>query len=151
MNKNIELYSNGQVSEESGLLETQKSSLGFPKFENPKVKEVTVKVKDKTTGTRLEKKFDLSEKLTENEEEELTGIALGILHFKSFYDNLISNIAKYNTGVCEYIDQTIGTKTSEINSTITSLKEEMEDIKEELEGQVAHAPGFTTGEENGLL
>ncbi|MGL9717125.1 MAG: hypothetical protein ACR5K9_00135 [Wolbachia sp.] len=151
MNKNIELYSNEQVSEESGLPETQKPSSGFPQFEKPKVKEITIKIKDKVTGERSEKKFDLGEGLTENDEKELAGIALGILHFKSFYDNLISNITNYNTGVHSYIDQTIGTKTNEINTTITDLKNKIDDIKEDLEGRVALAPGFTTGEENILF
>ncbi|WP_265032709.1 hypothetical protein [Wolbachia endosymbiont (group A) of Sicus ferrugineus] len=147
MNKNIKLYSSEEV-ESNNTLQLPKPEFDKPSFEKPVIKKIV--------SGKTKKEFDITKDMTQEEIDEMPQITLTIKHLKNFYDGLINSINKYNenmdsaiqSGIIKQLSSTIdsiGSKTSSIDSELEDLRNSIPDIGE--------APPLLhiTGEENGLL
>ncbi|WP_264718971.1 hypothetical protein [Wolbachia endosymbiont (group A) of Lasioglossum morio] len=147
MNKNIKLYSSEEV-ESNNALQLQKPKFDKPSFEKPVIKKIV--------SGKTKEEFDITKDMTQEEIDKMPQITLTIKHLKNFYDGLINSINKYDknmdsaiqSGIITQLSSTIdsiGSKTSSIDSELADLRNSIPDIGE--------APPLLhiTGEENGLL
>lgn len=147
MNKNIKLYSSEEV-ESNNTLELSKPKFDKPSFEKPVIQKIV--------SGKTKKEFDITKDMTQEEIDKMPQITLTIKHLKNFYDGLINSINKYDknmnnaiqSGIITQLSSTIdsiGSKTSSIDSELADLRNSIPDIGE--------APPLLhiTGEENGLL
>ncbi|MFP3022497.1 MAG: hypothetical protein ACEY3K_06135, partial [Wolbachia sp.] len=146
MNKNIKLYSSEEV-ESNNALQLQKPKFDKPSFEKPVIKKIV--------SGKTKEEFDITKDMTQEEIDKMPQITLTIKHLKNFYDGLINSINKYDenmdsaiqSGIITQLSSTIdsiGSKTSSIDSELADLRNSIPDIGE--------APPLLhiTGEENGL-
>ncbi len=147
MNKNIKLYSSEEV-ESNNALQLSKPKFDKPSFEKPVIKKIV--------SGKTKEEFDITKDMTQEEIDKMPQITLTIKHLKNFYDGLINSINKYDenmdsaiqSGIITQLSSTIdsiGSKTSSIDSELADLRNSIPDIGE--------APPLfhVTGEENGLL
>ncbi len=147
MNKNIKLYSSEEV-ESNNTLQLSKPKFDKPSFEKPVIKKIVI--------GKTKEEFDITKDMTQEEIDKMPQITLTIKHLKNFYDGLIKSINKYDknmdsaiqSGIITQLSSTIdsiGSKTSSIDSELADLRNSIPDIGE--------APPLLhiTGEENGLL
>ncbi|WCR59493.1 MAG: hypothetical protein PG978_000929 [Wolbachia endosymbiont of Ctenocephalides felis wCfeF] len=83
------------------------------------------------------------------------------VRFKTFYDNLINSVNKYNEDINSSIENgiinplsaiidSIGQGIGEINSKLKNLQSELNNLRDEIP-DIGEAPPRITGEENGLF
>ncbi|QTG99083.1 hypothetical protein ACJUAD_03455 [Wolbachia endosymbiont of Rhagoletis indifferens] len=157
---NVELYFGDEPSDQSKLLKLESPVFTKPDFVKPSID--SVKIQNKEKGAK-ELDFDINQPLEKIPIAEMKQTAAAITYLKKAYDGLIDSINEYNTslssnittGIVEPLSTTIsniGNNTTEIKSQLQTLRDELQEFRDDQPG-IAEASIFphATGEENGLL
>ncbi|KAB2978140.1 MULTISPECIES: hypothetical protein [unclassified Wolbachia] len=159
---NVELYFNEKISDQEKLIELKDPSFTKPDFVKPNINSIKIDNKDKNADIK-KLDFDINQPLDKIPVEQMKPTNVGITYLKKVYDGLIDSINKYNTslssnittGIVEPLSTTIsniGNNTTEIKSQLQTLRDELQEFRDDQPG-IAEASIFphATGEENGLL